>query len=237
MNTQRCSGDTSVTCSSAPGGLAGCGGGLGTCEFFFGAPQPASIFLFPGICTVHQWNGSVSGTFDQSSGASAGTASLVSRMYAGAPPERPCPVCAGDPFLNDGTAGGTCSGGARNGMPCDANGVSPEPSYGTTSLDCPPTPGSLIATSVLDFDQGNAGTLTKTVTAASPNCNGAPGKKCLCASCSLDSTVACASDAECAAASAGTCTNSAGEPRKPNRLHRRDDHARRRPPLCSRRRR
>ena len=38
----------------------------------------------------------------------------------------------------------------------------------------------------------------------------------MCASCSLNSSIPCASDADCTAAAAGTCTNTAGEPRKPN---------------------
>jgi len=31
-----------VQCTSAPGGAVGCGGPLGTCEFFFSVPTPAA---------------------------------------------------------------------------------------------------------------------------------------------------------------------------------------------------
>jgi hypothetical protein len=101
-------------------------------------------------------------------------------------------------------------------MPCDANGRSSFPTFGPTSLDCPPTAASIVADVRIAFSVGNAGTVVKTVTAASPTCNGAPGKQCLCGSCSLDSAVACENDAQCASASAGTCNNLAGAPRQPN---------------------
>ncbi len=215
VNTERCSGNTSVKCASAPGGMAGCGGPLGTCEFFVGAPQPLPLRPFA-LCAIDQWNGPLAGTFDESTGASVGTASILSRVYSAAVLDQPCPICDGDPYRNDGVAGGTCVGGARNGLPCDGNGTSPEPSFGTTSLDCPPLSGALIATSVLDLPTRNDGDLTKTVSVASPTCNGAPGKLCVCASCSLNSSIACASDADCASASAGTCSSTAGEARKPS---------------------
>ncbi len=215
MNTQRCTGNTSVPCTSAPGGVAGCGGPLGTCEFWFGAPLP---YAAGGVatCVTNQWNGTISGTFDEATGASAGAASVVSRVYNGIVIARPCPVCDGDAFPNDGVSGGTCLGGARNTLPCDGNGVSPDPSFGTTSLDCPPAPGGLISTFAIDLTNTDTGTIAKTVGPGSPTCSGAPGKTCLCGSCSLDSQIPCQDDAQCAAAGAGTCTSPAGEPRRPN---------------------
>jgi hypothetical protein len=216
IDTQRCSGDTSVACTSAPGGIAGCGGALGTCEFHLGAPLPIVAASFIGLCVTSRWNGSIAGTFDEATGASAGTASVLATVYNGFTVSRPCPTCVGDAFPNDGVQGGTCSGGARNGQPCDGNGISPEPSFGVTSLDCPSTPGGLITTVGLAVDNGNTGAIAKTVGPSSPNCNGAPGKKCLCASCTLDSRVACENDAQCTAVGAGTCTSIAGEPRRPN---------------------
>lgn len=217
VDTERCSGNTSVKCTSAPGGAAGCGGPLGTCEFFVGAPQPLPISFFGGgMCTIDQWRGQLTGTFDESTSAISGAVSILSKLYLGGVVDQPCPICDGDLYRNDGVAGGTCIGGARSGLPCDGNGTSPEPSFGTTSLDCPPASGALIATSVLDLPIRNDGDLTKTLSAASPNCNGAPGKLCMCASCSLDSSIACASDGDCASAGAGTCNSTAGEPRKPN---------------------
>jgi hypothetical protein len=215
MNTQRCTGDTSAMCTSAPGGTADCGGPLGTCEFFFGAPRP---YASGGIatCITNQWNGTITGTFDQATGASAGVASGLVRVYSGIQVAQPCPVCTGDTFPNDGASDGTCTGGPRNGQPCDGNGLSPETAFGVTSLDCPPGPAAPVATFPIDLTNTNTGTIAKTVAADSPNCSGAPGKKCLCASCSLNDDVPCENDAQCAAASAGTCSNAAGEPRKPN---------------------
>jgi hypothetical protein len=92
----------------------------------------------------------------------------------------PCPVCVGDSAVNDGTKGGTCSGGLKNGQPCDGNGRSPVPSFGTTSLDCPPNTGALITTLAIALD-GSSGTEKMTLTATSPGCSGAAGKKCFCA--------------------------------------------------------
>jgi hypothetical protein len=215
-NTQRCTGDTSVQCTSAPGGIAGCGGALGTCEFFVSAPVPFGPLCFfscGGLCLTQQWNGTISGTFDQATGASSGVGSLISRAYLSGTVGAPCPRCELDPFPNDGVSAGTCSGGSRNGLACDGNGQSPEPSFGVTSLDCPPT--NEFGTFTLDLTNSTASS-TRALTTSSPNCTDAPGKKCLCASCSLDSTIACSDHAECAVAGAGMCNNGAGEPQKPS---------------------
>lgn len=214
VNTQRCTGDTAVRCASAPGGTAGCGGPLGTCELFLGGPAGQSWGGLP-VCTTTQWGG-VSGTYDQATGALSGDATIVTRLHPGGDFSQPCPRCVGDVVPNDGVATGACSAGLHAGAACDGTDPWPEPSFGTTSLDCPPLPQSLASTSRLDLTLSNAGTVTKTVVSTSPNCNGAPGKKCLCATCSLNSDVTCASDAECAAAGAGTCASPAGNPRKPN---------------------
>ena len=108
QNNQRCTNDTSVHCATAPGG-GGCGGG--TCEFWFGSP----LSLAAGgvtTCVTNQWAGGISGTFDQQGGASAGTASVLARVYNGILVANPCPRCIGDNFPADGAKGGTCSGGA-----------------------------------------------------------------------------------------------------------------------------
>lgn len=217
MNTQRCNGDTSVTCTSAPGGVAGCGGPLGTCEFFFGAPLPLAA---GGIasCVTSQWNGAITGTFEQENGKSGGSAKVLSRVYTGGNTiTNPCPVCS-DPIPNDGIAGGTCSTGARAGLGCDSNGESPIPSFGKTSLDCPPSGGTLVATLPIDLSNTNTGTVTKALSAGSPNCNAAgyAGLKCMCGACSLNSSVPCFTDTDCSLVGAGTCTSAAGQPRAPS---------------------
>lgn len=211
MNTQRCTNNTSIQCTTN----APCIGGGGTCQFYFGAPLPLAA---GGVstCVTNQWNGAMSGTFDTGTGASAGTAAVLARVHTGISIPQPCPRCVGADIPNDGISGGTCDAGPRSGQPCDGNGESPEPSFGVTSLDCPPNPGGLIATLPIDLTNTNDGPVSITLAASSPNCNGQIGKKCLCASCSLNSQIPCRNDADCAAMAAGTCTNSAGEPRRVN---------------------
>lgn len=210
LAAHRCVSDTSVSCTSD----ADCSGGAGDCQRFFGSPLP---LVAGGVnsCVVTQWNGTITGTFNQQTGASVGTATVLSRIYTTGTINNPCPVCNGADVPNDGVRGGTCSGGTRNGLTCDRNGQSPVPSFGYTSLDCPPS-GSPVSTLPIDLSNTNNGTVTRTLSASSPNCNGAPGNKCMCSSCSLNSSIPCFTDADCSGVGAGTCTNNAGEPRKPN---------------------
>lgn len=213
MATKRCTGNTNVQCTNT---APDCTVPGGTCEFFFGSPLPLAA---GGVasCVSSQWNGGISGTFNQGSGAAAGSASVLSRVYTGGNTiNAPCPICAGNDIPNDGIAAGTCSAGTRAGLPCDSNGESPNPTFGKTSLDCPPPAGTLVATLPIDLTNTNDPTVTATVTGLSPTCNGSPGERCLCASCSGNSSIPCRNDAECALAGAGTCTNGAGEPRRPN---------------------
>lgn len=210
LATRRCVSDTSVVCT----GDGDCSGGAGDCQRFFGSPLP---LVAGGVnsCVVTQWNGTITGTFNQQTGASVGTATVLSRIYTSGTINNPCPVCNGADVPNDGVKGGTCSAGTRVGLTCDRNGQSPVPSFGYTSLDCPPS-GAPVSTLPIDLSNTNNGTVTRTLSASSPNCNGAPGNKCMCSSCSLNSAVPCFTDADCALVGAGTCTNNAGEPRKPN---------------------
>jgi hypothetical protein len=84
-------------------------------------------------------------------------------------------------------------------------------------MDCPPNPGSLIATLPINLSNTNTGNAAITLAASSPNCNGAPGKKCACATCSGNAQRPCRNDSDCQTAPVeGTCTNNAGEPRRPN---------------------
>jgi hypothetical protein len=212
MKTKRCVSNTFTQCTTD----ADCGGGPGDCQFFFGAPLPLAA---GGIasCVTSQWNGGINGTFNTATGASAGTASVLSRVYTGGNSiTNPCPVCqGGNDIPNDGLAQGTCSAGARAGLGCDSNGESPVPSFGKTSLDCPPPGGTLVGTIPIDLTNTNTGTVSATVDASSPTCNGSGGS-CLCASCSGNSSIPCRNNGDCALAGAGTCTNIAGTPREPN---------------------
>lgn len=171
INSQRCSGDPSKKCTTGGSECAG----SGDCVFFFGAPLPLSA---GGVssCVVNQVNGAVSGTANIETGAFATTLNLTSRVALG-PTDEPCPTCEGDGATNDGTAGGTCNGGARNGQACDVNGVSPIPSFGSTSLDCPPA--SFVSALSIPL-AGSSGTESREIDASSPACTGAIGKKCFC---------------------------------------------------------
>ena len=172
IDAHRCANDTSIACDAD----ADCGSAK--CAFFFGAPLPLSA---GGVstCVTNQVNGAVTGTTNVESGAFATTINLTSRVFNGIETALPCPVCDGDATLNDGQKGGTCSGGPKNGQPCDGNGRSPVPSFGTTSFDCPPNPGAAITALSIAL-AGSSGTEQSTLSAASPNCSAAPSKKCFC---------------------------------------------------------
>lgn len=171
IDPHRCSNDTSQQCEND----AGCAT-PGKCVFYFGAPLPLSAGGL-GTCVLNQVNGPVTGTANVESGAFTSTINLTARVFNG-DTNNPCPNCVGDPTPNDGTRGGTCARGTRDGQPCDANGTSPIPSFGTTSLDCPPT--GFISSLSIPLS-GSSGNETKTLTAQSPPCQAAPGKKCFCA--------------------------------------------------------
>lgn len=171
INARRCNNDTSIKCTDN----SACGSGQ--CLFFFGSPLPLSA---GGIstCVTNQVTGTVTGTANIESGAFASTLNLTSRVYNQISVDQPCPIC-NDATLNDGVKGGTCSGGAKNGQACDGNGTSPVPSFGTTSLDCPPV--GLISALTIPLD-GSSGSETLTLSASSPSCAavGAQTSKCFC---------------------------------------------------------
>ncbi|MCC6763833.1 MAG: hypothetical protein IT293_04140 [Deltaproteobacteria bacterium] len=171
INPRRCSNDPSKKCADNSGCTS-----PGTCAFFFGAPLPLAA---GGVtsCVVNQIRDTVSGTANVESGAFESSLKLTSKVALGLGINQPCPTCDGDPTPNDGQAGGTCNGGARNGQACDVNGKSPIPSFGSTSLDCVPT--SFISNLPIDL-LGSSSTETAEITSASDNCGATPGKKCLC---------------------------------------------------------
>lgn len=170
INARRCTNDTSIRCADN----SSCG--AGTCAFFFGAPLPLAA---GGIntCVVNQITQAASGTANVESGAFESSLKLSSKVYNQTENGDPCPKCQNDPTLNDGKAQGTCLGGVRNGQTCDANGKSPIPSFGSTSLDCPPA--GIISALSIDLS-GSSNVETVTLDASSPKCAGAPDKKCFC---------------------------------------------------------
>lgn len=190
LQNQRCSNDTSVICTED----GQCSGG--TCEFFFGSNLPLAA---GGVttCVVNQFNGPLSGSVNIETGDTVTTALLTSRVYNGLAIDNPCPRCVGDAAENDGAQGGTCDGGPRADLNCDAGGTIPgRPDFGTTSLDCPPNAAAIIATLPIDLSSATS-TVTKSLTADSPSCTDSAGDKCLCDTCNSAAAQPCDSNADC----------------------------------------
>ena len=192
IDNERCSCDSRVPCTSN----ADCPGSC-ECVFHFGSYLPLSA---GGVstCVKNNFQGPVTGTFNEDTGASAGNALLLSTVWTGPTADDPCPKCLGDGTANDGIKGGTCSGGQDNGAACDIMGTHPNAIFGNTSLDCRPMIGGEVA--FLDIDLSNTtGTRTRTLSAANPNCTapGFTGQKCHCDTCATAVAEVCATNADC----------------------------------------
>lgn len=181
--------------SECPGGTCP---PAGTCGFYASAPHPIAAGGIA-MCLVQRVVGSVGGTADVESGAAAIATMLATAVHSPIGIDSPCPRCSDAGGMNDGVAGGTCEGGPRQGLACDANATVPgRPDYGTTSLDCPPLPAGLLADPVLPF--GNAtDAVTRALSAASPSCtaSGFATAKCLCETCNDANAEPCFTNADC----------------------------------------
>ena len=211
VHSRRCKGNSFTHCTSD-----GDCSGTGPCVFFFGSNLPLAA---GGVSTCVQniFAGGISGTANVDTsgvgaGSSAGAASLTSIVYSGPTLSVPCPQCNGDPTANDGVAGGTCAGGTRDTLACDASGASPNVAFGTTSLDCPPLPGGVIATLPIDLSN-TTGTKSRTLSTANAQCR-APGFnlatscgggpcRCQCDTCNNAAATPCATNADCGAGICG----------------------------------
>ena len=195
IDNQRCTGNTAVHCTNAPGGTGGPCAGLGTCEFYVGPPNPLVI---GGVtwCVVDRVAGAVTGTLNVTSGAVSRTLPISRSYFLGTSLDAPCARCAGDGAPNDGVTNGTCNGGVRNGLACDANGSTPGwPDSASTSLDCP-----LAAVNVFTSTEtlvGSTGVTAITLSASSPNCTSGLGGKCACDTCNNVGEEGCATNADC----------------------------------------
>jgi len=153
---------------------------------------------------VNTFVGAVTGTANIESGEAATVANLTARVYTG-PTDNPCPICSDAGGINDGVNGGTCDSGPRAGLTCDANGTIPgRPDFGRTSLDCPPPTGNLAASLPIDLTN-ETNPVTKTLSAASPNCSDGSGDKCLCETCNNAAATPCDSNADCTLVGATVC--------------------------------
>jgi hypothetical protein len=180
----RCTGNTAIRCTAD----AQCVG-FGTCEVFLGAP----IQVHGGgvtTCLVRHAQGAA-GTFDLDAGDGSITMSVTTRTYVGQL-ESACPRCTND----------LCQSGARFMNPCTVDGTSPTPGVGDLSLDCPPSPSALVATSTAAVTSATGFTFA-TLTADQPFCRafGATAKKCFCDTCNSgtypNALVPCTTNADC----------------------------------------
>jgi len=170
---------------------------IGPCVYYFGSYLPLSA---GGVstCVRNTFQAPVSGTFNEDTGASAGSALLLSTVWTGPTADDPCPKCSGDPTANDSAKGGTCAGGQDNLATCDINGRHPNAIFGDTSLDCRPLIGGDVAN--LNIDLSNTtGSKTRTLSTANPNCTapGFTGDRCHCDTCATAAAEACATNADC----------------------------------------
>jgi len=198
----RCNGDTSVGCTTDPD----CAGFGGSCQCFYGPPAPFNAGGTP-ACVTTRVDGTMSGSLDPATGAIDLHVPLRVNIYIGIAQAQPCPLCDADT--------GTCDGGARNGLACTVDAT--DATFGSVSYDCPPSFGANITgvglKTTVDYTTGSASLPFGT------NCGGFLGAfDCACAVCSLDPSITCNSDSECALFGAGTCTASggAGGQRRPN---------------------
>jgi hypothetical protein len=208
----RCADSPSVSCNVIDAPDQECGGGL--CHAYF-LPPLHNLWGGGPSCFIERLTADVSGTIDNESGAAELGVALAGDMYFGVSPTQPCPVCKGDGAPNDGRKEGKCVGGISGGDECDANGV--DPTFGNTSFDCLPGAAMLGSTTPVTrrLQLSTAGdTLSYSLPCDFPNQHLA----CPCATCAGDTSVACASDADCTAAgTTGPCgRRGAGALRKPN---------------------
>jgi hypothetical protein len=146
----------------------------------------------------NSFQGSISGTFNEDTGSSAGNARLLSTVFSGPTADDPCPKCVGDATANDGVEGGTCAAGEDDGASCDVMGTHPNAIFGDTSLDCRPLAAGVIANLNIDLST-TTGSITRTLSASSPSCTapGFTGDKCHCDTCATAAAEACSSNLDC----------------------------------------
>lgn len=198
----RCAGAPQTSCTVIAGPDPDhCGSLNPNCACYFGPGLAISSGGTP-VCVLNQLREDYSGTMDMRTGDYSDRIKLASLVYLGISQFSPCPTCDGDVTAGDGVRDGTCNGGSQNGQTCDVNGI--HHTFGSTSFDCPPSTVSNISGSGLQISL-NLESGQQQLAATLP-CDSPSGALCPCRVCSGNSQMGCSSDAECAAASAGTCT-------------------------------
>jgi hypothetical protein len=126
-STTHCLNNTAVACSSDDDCfLAGACQPDASC--FFGPPVPVNGF--PASCVVNTFASDASGMIDLLGPSATLSVQLSSRVYISTLNPTACPQCIGN----------VCTFGQNTGGTCDTNNVN------MTSLDCPPSDGTYIAT-------------------------------------------------------------------------------------------
>lgn len=202
----RCASDTRTSCDEPNVADADdCGGSV--CQCYTAPPTPIYTGGTP-ACLLRKATALPTGTWNRALGAGSITHTERTQIYLGMDTLLPCASCSGDAVANDGIRGGTCSGGASDGLSCDANGT--DPTYfaagHAASYDCLPSNGNNI--SGLGILMARTETTGSVSLASGLDCAGNPfSESCPCAVCSGNTSVGCSSDSDCAAISAGTCTS------------------------------
>jgi hypothetical protein len=156
---------------------------------------------------VNQLRNDVGGTVNVDTGAASLRTDLLSIVYLGETLVLPCPYCTGDVVAADGNRDGTCVAGQNAGQTCDTDAFNysfPAPGGAGHSLDCYPTTGKNITGLGLRIDLRPTTGTTPQISANLPCFFGTD--TCHCLLCSGDQSIPCDSDADCAAAGAGTCS-------------------------------
>jgi hypothetical protein len=129
-------------------------------------------------CVVNRLRTGVGGHVDVETGCGELALFLASSVFLGEEVARPCPICRGDATPNDGERGGRCEGGSAAGAACDAEGTS---ALGTTSNDCPPSPGKSAGELAIDLAPLTTGTATLAASLSCKTGGGASAPRCFCA--------------------------------------------------------
>jgi hypothetical protein len=210
----RCAGAAANSCDTINGpDTDDCGAVNNVCQCYFGPPLSISSGGTP-VCVVNQIRQDYEGTVDVGTGQWRDRIRLASLVHLGISTVEPCPTCQDDVTPNDGVRDGTCQGGLLAGTgACDVNGI--HPSFGPSSLDCPPNPITNVSGGGLLIDL-KASNEPQSLPFSLP-CDAPPaGKLCPCRVCSGNANLGCSSDADCAEIGAGTCTAGGGAGVKQN---------------------
>jgi hypothetical protein len=174
--------------------------GAETCQCYYGPPLPITSGAVP-VCVLNRVTAPLTGTANVSnsgphSGEGEALIQLESAVHNGLLVEKPCPTCLNDPTPRDGVRGGTCSGGAKDGQPCDVGGT--HPLFGNMALECPPASGASIGNLRITFNKATTGP-TSLGTTGTLKCTGpgATSQDCFCDTCATVNAEPCNSSADC----------------------------------------